>query len=192
MLPILLSISLAAAAPAPVVNFEVTGLLVNVTKPNGDTWDLGPSSIPSGAFARLMALALDGPPNHAAALAQVGRLAVDAASSPDLRVKVEILQNGQVVGVRHLPLQRDTHSPGWSGNLIEGLPATPEYSVRLTIIDDDVRFDDPVGVLVFPATSLVAVADRRTVVWTSGAKQTQGAVLYAGVTAWVVPPQRKR
>jgi hypothetical protein len=43
---------------------------------------------------------------------------------------------------------------------------------------------------VFPTDALLAAARKGGVVWAPVADQTQGTVLFAGVTAWVVPGSR--
>lgn len=173
--------------PARTVNFEVTGMVVNVTRSDGAAWDIGATSASRGLFQELASLAMGGDA-WAAVAAKVAAGAGAAMSRPDLAVTVEVLDAGVPRVARRLAVMADTHQPSWSGTLIRDVPARDNVSVRLTVMDDDFENDDPVGVMVFPASHLLAVARKGGVVWTSTADQTQGTVLYVGVTAWIASP----
>jgi len=170
------------------VNFEITGMVVNLTRADGSAWDIGAARSSPSVFGQLVSLAMGGDASWATVVAKVAAGAGMAMSRPDLRVTVELLDAGERRAAWRLPVQADTHQPSWSGTLIRDVPARENLSVRLTVVDDDLEHDDPVGVMVFPASHLLAVARKGEVVWTSTADQTHGTVLYVGVTAWIASP----
>jgi hypothetical protein len=182
----------ASAQPASTVNFEVTGILVNVTRSDGTAWDIGAPPASPGLFGQLMSLAMAGEDSWATVVSMVAKGTGVVISRPDLRVTVETLDKGVPMASWTLQVQPDTYQPSWSNALIRDVAVRDDLSVRLTVVDDDLRRDDPVGVVVFPSSRLLAVARKGGVVWTPTADQTQGTVLYVGLTAWDSNASRPR
>lgn len=167
-----------------VVNFEISGALVNLTKVGGAGWDGMVSPSDAESAASLAALAGTQGAAYGVVFEEANGLLVAGTGAPDVQGRVEVLVSGGVAQSFPLPAVDNTFHPVWSGYLIEGLALRPEVSVRVKLGDTDLTNVDPIGVFLIPSSAFADAAIRGTVVWLPVAEQTQGQVLFVGISAW--------
>lgn len=147
----------------PVVRIEVVGAFVAPMKAGGRPWD-GFMPVSANVQSELLhALQL---PDRNAMIAAFGVLAVhvahDGLAAPEPRGWTQIDRGGGYGEPRELPLRfKDSYVGQWAPGAWRRVVLTDRVLVRVELVDDDLKNDDPIGVAVLTSRELLDAARAR-------------------------------
>jgi hypothetical protein len=86
---------------------------------------------------------------------------------------------------------KDTYTPMWSDATLHGVVASSEIRLRITLIDQDVVEDDPIGVVELTEADLVAARTAGRVHHVQVSEQSQNQILFVGISVLAETPSER-
>jgi hypothetical protein len=190
----LLTALLSGCGPAPQrlpdrVNIALIDATIGPGTAQGKAWD-GPGTVPIAALqevSRLLATApMRGKAEEAAktgaVIAEITAAIANVLARPDPRGQVELLVGGASRRLL-LPERRDTLRPTWQGVSFDQVPLVEGMRLRIQLFDaDDIGSDDPIGTAELTHEDIVAALTHEQVVQIRVDQQTQGQLLFVGIS----------
>ena len=170
------------------VSLTVEDALVGPGLQDGSEWD-GPRDVPAEAWQALdAALASVNP--FLAVTQFFGQDVIDALSKPDAIGTADLAIDGSFDPTNSLVLadagsnQEDTFTPIWPGAPgWEHVPLVDGLQVRVTLFDEDLSENDPIGVAILSSDDVEAALDAGEIVHVQVDDQTNRQLLFVGISA---------
>jgi hypothetical protein len=167
------------AVPAS-LTIEVVSALIGPSKVDHTEWD-GPGKIPDSVVTGLAAAL--GAGQFAPVLSYMATEAAKAVSKPDPFGFMEVNAEGQWVSYQGLVTVDDTFTPQWPGPPgWTGVPYSKSLRIRVNLSDEDVAYDDPIGVAEINGSDIAAAWAAQKVYQVRVAEQTSNQILYIGIS----------
>lgn len=169
-------------APPPPPTFasvSLVGVTIGPGKSDGSQWD-GFFSMPAG-LALEVARNMEAPNDYMVTLDLLNR-ASQGLAKPDIYGETQLLVGGTVASSLVLPLgAEDSFSPTWTHIGWQHVPLDEDVRLRVSLMDEDMTSDDPVGVFELSTADLRAAMNAGTVLQVDVAAQTQQQVLFCAI-----------
>lgn len=162
---------------------SVVGALIGPGKANRRKWDAG-SLVDEAAMHDLAAAMASTGNLYVAAAGVVGTVAAGLATpteSPDIVGRADLWIDGVRVSTVALTVQADTFTPQWSSVAWRSVDIN-RARIRVVLEDDDVAFNDPVGIAEIDAGALKAAAAVGHVHPVRVDGQTSGQILFLNIS----------
>ena len=175
----------AAAPERQLARVQITDVTVGVAKADGEPWDgLGPGL--TAADLAALAEALDAGDTVEALTQVLARPVFESMDKPDVTGKASLTTgNGQAITV-NLKGQQDTLRPSFDPRPTwHHVPLDGSARVEVTLLDEDMTTDDPIGTFVISSDALAEAARKGIVHQVRVAEQTGKTVLFVGLLAVV-------
>jgi hypothetical protein len=160
---------------------SIVDALIGPAKVSGLPWDGTGDAVDEGTWGEL-AFALGGVDPYSAAAGILASLADSGTARPDPKGRV-LLYNAHEEIELELPMEfKNTYTPTWSDATLHGVPTSSELRLRVTLIDQDVMDDDPIGVVELTQSDLEAARVAGRVHHLQVNEQAQNQILFIGVS----------
>jgi len=171
------------------VNIALIDATVGPGTAQGKAWD-GPGQVSIEVMQAVSQLLARAPARGKAAeaartgavVAEITAAIASSIAPPDPRGQVELLVGGSS---RRLPLpeRHDTFRPTWSGVSFDQVPLVEGLRLRVQLFDaDDIGSDDPIGTAELTYEDIVEALAHEQVVQIRVDRQTQGQLLFLGLS----------
>lgn len=145
----------------PLYRVSLEQVAIAPGKPNGTTWDQD-GRVAADAYDAVAGAVLDPLDPWSAVLSALAEWALNGFVPPDIRGTMELHSHGEVVCEYTLPdgANEDSYAPGWRRAVCQGVSLLPEAatSLRVVLVDDDVRNHDAVGTIIIDSAHLAEAA----------------------------------
>jgi len=169
-------------APPPPPTFasvSLVGVTIGPGKSDGSQWD-GFFSMPAG-LALEVARDMDAPNDYVVTLDLLNRVSQGLAK-PDIYGETQLLVGGTLASSLVLPLgAEDSFTPTWNRIGWQHVPLDEDVRLRVSLMDEDMTSDDPVGVFELSTAELRAAMNAGSVLQVDVAAQTQQQVLFCAI-----------
>jgi hypothetical protein len=172
-----------AAVPA-LVTVTFIGVTVAPFKSGGTPWDAGVSPPPQAVGRLAKALGATSPQAAVVAVAALlGEGAFSALEKPEVFGTAELVANGTTVDPRSLRGARDTFTPTWRQPPVwRNVPTNGSVRIRVTLTDEDLAFDDPMGGFELTAPDFIAALQAGAITSIQVAAQNSNQILFAQIS----------
>ncbi len=167
-----------AAASLQRVSF--VDALIGPAKVSGLPWDGTGGAVDEGTWGEL-GFALGAADPYTAAVGILASLADAGTARPDPKGRALLYDAYDEVELE-IPIEfKDTFTPTWSDVTFHGVPTTGDVRVRITLIDQDVMEDDPIGVVELTQEDLEAARVAGRIHHVQVSDQAQNQILFVGI-----------
>ena len=170
-----------------IVSIQVLDAVISPGKTSHEPWD-GVGAIPSSVWT-LLTSALGAPEPFNAVVAFFGNAAVAQLDKPDpFGSAVLFSQTSTQSGVQHTLATtsdnlEDTFQPTWpTPARWDGIPLTTDLRVQISLLDEDLSDNDPIGVVELNTTDLEQALTSNQVFHVNVADQAGAQILFVGVS----------
>lgn len=144
-------------------------------------WDGTGGAIDEGTWGEL-AFAMGAADPYTAAIGMLASLVDAGTARPDPRGTALLYDAHDEVEL-DMPMEfKNTYTPTWSDVTFHGVPTSNDIRLRITLIDQDVMEDDPIGVAELTQLDLEAARTAGRVHHVQVNDQTQNQILFVGVS----------
>lgn len=177
-----------AAPAAPVlprlVRVSFVGLLAGPGKVDRTQWD-GPGGTVSAEGWQQVASAIGAADPYAAAIGVLAGPTIQALEKPDCAGSAVLTSSAGTAAAYALLKQQDTFTPQWGGVTWEHVSLDDTTRIRVTVVDRDLIFDDPMGIFEIPSRWIRAALAAGKVLAVPVHDQTNKQILFAMISAQV-------
>jgi hypothetical protein len=160
---------------------SIVSALIGPAKVSGLPWDGTGGAVDEGTWGEL-GVALGAADPYTAAVGILASMTDSGTARPDPKGTALLYSAGSETRIE-LPMAfRDTYTPTWSEATFHKVPGNIDQRLRITLIDQDVMEDDPIGVVELTPADLEAARASGRIYQVRVSDQSQNQILFIGIS----------
>lgn len=160
---------------------SIVSALIGPAKVSGLPWDGTGGAVDEATWGEL-GIALGAAEPYSAAVGILASIADSGTARPDPKGTALLYGAGTETEIE-LPMAfQDTYTPTWSDATLHNVPGNIDQRLRITLIDQDVMEDDPIGIVELTPADLEAARASGRIYQVRVSDQSQNQILFIGLS----------